>query len=211
MKARPAPKREDLCDTVLHSPATTTPSIPQDARAIRSGKALRAALLVLLDRKPFEQITVREIAAEAGVHYATFFRHQPTKEALLDDVAADQIDRLVALTLPVLDSIDSHAAVLALCAYVQAHAALWTVLLTGGAAGAMRDQLLRISMDLAEARAPVDGWLPVALAVRCSVSLIFETLAWWLIQPAGAVTADQAAAVLHRLLSSVQLAETAPA
>jgi AcrR family transcriptional regulator len=191
----------------LHSSEPTTPSIPLDARAARSGKALRAALLALLERKPFDQITVREIAAEAGVHYATFFRHQPTKEALLDDVAADQIDRLVELTLPVLDSVDSHAAVLALCVYVRSHLALWTVLLTGGAAGAMREQLLQIAMTLAATRAPDDDWLPVALAVKCSVSLIFETLAWWLAQPADAVTVDQVAAILHRLLSSVQLGE----
>jgi AcrR family transcriptional regulator len=165
---------------------------------------LRNALLALLERKPLEQITVREIAAEAGVHYATFFRHHPTKEALLDDVAADQIDRLVELTVPILDSADAHAATLALCRYVQDHRTLWTALLTGGAAGAMRQELLRISRQIAVERAPKDGWLPVELAVNCSVSLIFETLAWWLAQPAEAFAIEQVALVLDRLLSSVE-------
>ena len=140
-------------------------------------------MLALIERKPLEQITIREIAAEAGVHYATFFRHHPTKEALLDHVAAEQIDRLVALSLPLFDRADSQAAVVALCTYVSEHRILWTALLTGGAAGAMREALLRISRQVAVDRAPREGGLPLELAVNCSVSLIFETLAWWLAQP----------------------------
>jgi AcrR family transcriptional regulator len=171
---------------------------------VKSSAAIRGALLALIERKPLEQITIREIAAAAGVHYATFFRHHPTKEALLDHVAAEQIERLVALALPLFDLADSHAAVAALCAYVSEHRILWTALLTGGAAGAMREALLRISRELAIDRAPKEGALPVELAVNCSVSLIFETLAWWLAPPQAAVSIDQAAGILHHLLSSVQ-------
>ena len=54
-----------------------------DARQVRSRHALHQALLALLEEKPFDQITVREISARAGTGYATFFRHYPTKEALL--------------------------------------------------------------------------------------------------------------------------------
>jgi AcrR family transcriptional regulator len=161
-------------------------------------------LLALIERKPLEQITVREIAAEAGVHYATFFRHHPTKEALLDHVAAEQIEHLVTLTLPVLDRADSRAAVTSLCDYVSEHRTLWTALLTGGAAGTMREALLRISRQLAVERAPKQGGLPVELAVNCSVSLIFETLAWWLTQPQESVSIDQVAKTLDHLLSSLQ-------
>ena len=163
-------------------------------------------MLTLLERKPFAQITVREIVAEAGLNYATFFRHHSTKEALLDHIAADQIRRLVELTLPVLDHADSYAAVLTLCRYVRTHDALWTILLTGGAAGAMREELLAIARGLAVERAPQKGWLPVALGVKCAVSLIFETLAWWLSDAANAEI-DEVASILHRLLSSVQLTE----
>jgi AcrR family transcriptional regulator len=171
-----------------------------DPRAVKSGEALRAALLALLERKPLEQITIREITAEAGVHYATFFRHHPTKEALLDDVAADQIDRLVALTMPVLDAVDSHASFLALATYVNDHRDLWTTLLTGGAAGAMRAEWLRVSKEVAVERAPKNGWLPVELAVSCTVSLIVETISWWLAQPRGAYSARRMAQYLERLI-----------
>ena len=194
---------------MAHNPAALAPSTGaatgRDARAVKSGRALQNALLTLIERKPLEQITVREIAIEAGVHYATFFRHHATKEALLDHVAAEQIDKLVELTLPMLDRIDSRSAVTALCAYVEEHRALWSALLTGGAAAAMREELLRISRRLAVERAPDDSWLPTDLAVNCSVSLIFETMAWWLSRPADAIPIDEVAATLHRLLVSVQL------
>ena len=193
-----------MCDTVSHNAVASPASSQRDARAARSSDALRAALLALIERKPLDQITVREIAAEAGVHYATFFRHHATKEALLDSVAAQQIDHLVALTVPVLDQVSGRSAVAALFAYVEDHRTLWTALLTGGAAGAMRDELLRISRALATERAPADGWLPIDLAVNTSVSMIFETLAWWLAQPPGATPIDEVARVLHRLLTSVQ-------
>jgi AcrR family transcriptional regulator len=193
-----------LSDTVSHNVDPLPSSSPRDARAVRSSAALQTALLALIERKPLDQITVREIATEAGVHYATFFRHHPSKEALLDDIAAQQIDRLVELTVPVLDNVDSYAATLALCRYVSDHRTLWTALLTGGAAGTMRDELLGISRQLATERTPVSGWLPVDLAVNCSVSLIFETLAWWLTPAHAAIPIEQVARTLDRLLRSVE-------
>ena len=203
----------ELCDTVAHTPAeAAASSLPSsnvaDPRAVKSGQALRAAMLTLLQRKPLEQITIREIAASAGVHYATFFRHHPTKEALLDEVAADQIDRLVELTLPVLDAVDWHASFLALATYVEEHRKLWTVLLTGGAAGAMRAELLRVSQEVAVKRALQDGFIPVDLAVICTVGLIVEIVSWWLRQPEGAVSVQQVALILHRVVlpSTVQSA-----
>jgi AcrR family transcriptional regulator len=197
----------DLCDTVAHTPSPAVPSSAglanmADPRAQKSGQALRAALLGLLERKPFEQITVREIASEAGVHYATFFRHHPTKEALLDAVAADQIDSLVGLTLPVLDAVDWQASFLALAEYVEAHRDLWTILLTGGAAGAMRAELLRVSQEVANERAPRDIGIPVELSTICTVSLIVEIVSWWLRQPPGCVSVPEVAALLYRIVLS---------
>jgi AcrR family transcriptional regulator len=46
-----------------------------DARVRRSAQALRVGLMSLLETKSFDQITVREICKQAGVHYTTFFRH----------------------------------------------------------------------------------------------------------------------------------------
>jgi len=196
----------NLCDTVSHGGDSARGSAVKDARAVRSGAALRDALLRLLTAKPFDQITVRDICAEAGVHYATFFRHHPSKEALLDHIAADQIVRSVDLTLPIKDAGDDRGSLDALCEYVDEHRALWSILLNGGAGAAMRGEWLRQARIVAETRDPVGSWLPKELGTICSTSLIVETISWWLTQPEGAYGADQVAAILDRLVTGSTLA-----
>jgi AcrR family transcriptional regulator len=202
MTSKPTPNPLKISDSVSHTMPQAPKSTPRDARMVRSDTALRHAFLALLDRKPLDQITIREIAAEAGVHYATFFRHHPTKEALLDHVAADQIHRLVELALPVEEAADYHAGFVALCAYVDDHRKLWTALLTGGAAGAMREELLRVSLDVTAGRPSPDILLPVELAVACTVSLIVDTISWWLRQAPDSCSPEQVAALLDRLIVS---------
>src|SRR5579862_7891065 len=70
-------------------------STADDPRTVRTREALRDALLRLLEHESLEQITIREIAANANISYVTFFRHYPTKEALLRDIAKEQVRRLV--------------------------------------------------------------------------------------------------------------------
>src|SRR5437867_13029783 len=89
--------------------ATQSPAPPpSDARIVRTKAALHEALLALLEEKPFDAITVRDISARAGIGYATFFRHYPGKSALLDDVAADEIHELLALGLAQLEAVDTR-------------------------------------------------------------------------------------------------------
>ena len=58
---------------------------------VRTRAALCDALLGLIEERPFDQVTVREITRTADVGYATFFRHYPDKEALLNDLAAGEL------------------------------------------------------------------------------------------------------------------------
>lgn len=196
----------DLCDTVAHNFIDTPGSTAKDARAVRSNAALRDALLRLLEARPFDQITVRDICAEAGVHYATFFRHHRSKEALLEHIAAEQIATLVDLTLPIKDAVDDRTAFGALCAYVDQHRSLWAILLNGGAGAAMREEWLRRARIVSETREPVSSWLPKELGTICSTSLIVETVSWWLAQPQGAYSAEEVTAILNRLVGSSTLA-----
>lgn len=158
-------------------------TVKVDARKIKSRGALYVAFLNLLEQKSLEQISIREIAAAAGVGHATFYRHYPSKEALLDDLAADEIRRMVDLSLPALKAADNLAACLAQCKYIDEHRTLWTTLLTGGAAATVKEELLRISQEVAAEVAPQsNGQLPIELSVIITVTAMIETLAWWLRQ-----------------------------
>ena len=50
-------------------------STPDDPRIVRTRTALRQAMTELAGEAALDAITVRAIAARAGVGYATFFRH----------------------------------------------------------------------------------------------------------------------------------------
>jgi AcrR family transcriptional regulator len=156
----------------------------KDARAVRTRESLRRAMLRLLEAKPLEQITIQNICQEAEVGYTTYFRHHPSKESLLDDVAAAQIAQLVALTLPVAESTDIRAAGVTLFTYVSDNRKLWSTLLTGGAEGAMRNEFLRISRDVAATRGRSDHWPPADLTTILIVSSTIELISWWLQQAA---------------------------
>jgi AcrR family transcriptional regulator len=165
-------------------PYRSRPDAVVDARMLRTREALRRALLSLLERKQFEHITIRDIAAEAGIGYATFFRHHASKSELLDEIAAEQIGQLMAMTLPLLDPRDTRVSCLALCQYIGRHRAIWSALLTGGAAATLRDEFIRVVQGRAGGMRGSGGtWLPLELGVFFGVAGTFEILTWWMRNP----------------------------
>ncbi|WP_297700214.1 TetR/AcrR family transcriptional regulator [Mycobacterium sp.] len=61
----------------------TAPGNRHEQRRRSTHEALRRAALKSFARKGFANVTVTELAREAGVTERTFFRHFPTKEAVL--------------------------------------------------------------------------------------------------------------------------------
>lgn len=189
----------------IYRPHFTTTS---DARVLRTREALRNAMLKLLGEKPFEQITIRELAADAGIGYTTFFRHHPTKESLLDDIAAEEIRQLIDYVVVTFNASDTRHASLALCEYVQGHWQLWSTLLTGGAANSLRDEFIRVAQDVAAHTPERSDWLPADFGVILVSSGTIELLAWWLRQsdplPAERIADIYARAVLGPIFPEVQ-------
>lgn len=182
----------------IYQPHLSTAS---DARAVRTREALRVAMLELIETKPLDQITIRDIAATAGIGYTTFFRHHPSKESLLDDLAAEEVRHLVSLSLPMMHGRALGEAAITLCRYVDEHRPLWSTLLTGGAAGAVREEFLRVSLEVAESQEWPDSWLPADAGAILVVSGIVELLAWWLRQ-ANPLPIERIAEILDRIVVS---------
>lgn len=153
-----------------------------DRRRQRSRAALTGGLLSLLEEAAFDQITIQDIVQRAGVGYATFFRHFGDKQGLLNSVAAEEIRGLIDLTVPVLASVDARASALALCAYIDARRALWSALLTGGAAAILREEFIRQANRVGGAVEGEDEWPPRDLAVSFAIGGVLDILAWWLRQ-----------------------------
>lgn len=151
-----------------------------DRRVRKSRQALRAALQDLLLEKPIEQIAMQEIAKRADVAYTTFFRNYADKDALLEDLAKSQIDRLLDLALPLFKARDSSASTLRLCRYVAEHAQIWTALLTGGASAQVRQLFIQQTNAHADQWPAQPGWLPASFGTTVLCNLTFDVLALWL-------------------------------
>ena len=180
--------------------------LAMDLRSVKSREALRAALLHELEQGLFQDITVRDLTANARIGYATFFRHYDNLDALLEDLAKEQIDKLIYAVLPVMESRDTMVACKVLCEFINEHRRVWSILLTGGAAGAIRQELLALSTDYATTQTGLKSWLPQELGVSLSVSCTIELLVWWLRQnkpqPAEKVAILMNEIIHTRLLSS---------
>ncbi len=186
-------------------PPQSCPASPrkEDARITKSRDALCQSLLALIETRPLDTITIREITDQAGVGYATFYRHFPTKTHLLDHVAAAQIRRLVELALPVLASRNSAQACLSIFHYIENHRSIWQSLLNGGAASTVRAEIIEISRELAAIQPNSNNKaddLPHSLAFRFAASGLIEVLAWWLND--GEISPENGAKLLDRLVIS---------
>lgn len=184
-------------------------STPLDARMQRSRRVLRDTLLTLLEEKPFDQITVREITARAKVGYATFFRHYASKDALLHDLAAGQIGDLLDMTVPVLFVANSLESCRAMCAYVSERRTLWTALLTGGAASTVRDEFIRQARIVTSKARTKSTWLPGDLGTVWATGGCIDVLAWWLAQR-DTYSVEQVAEIIDRLIVSPIIADSEP-
>ena len=77
-------------------PETVSPS-SQDRRIVKSKKALRSALIFLMETKGFEAITVNDLCSAADLNRCTFYNHFSDKEdllATLEDEVMDDISRI---------------------------------------------------------------------------------------------------------------------
>lgn len=151
-----------------------------DARITKSRRALHAALLALVTDMPFEEVTVAAIAAQAKVGYATFFRHYPTREALLAEIADTLIAELVVLIAPLVLADDSRAAALALTRFVDDRRPLCRALLVGAGDAMRRDITARAIAAAAGTATRMPAWLPRDLGIVHGVAATLTILRWWL-------------------------------
>jgi len=74
-----------------------------------SKKTVREAFCRLVKKYDFEKITISQVAAEAGISRATFYRHFDTLESIVkytvDSISQEGVDRLSELESPTLEDL----------------------------------------------------------------------------------------------------------
>lgn len=174
-------------------------STTTDARVLQTRQTLRQTLLDLIDSKPLEQISIREIAAAAGIGYNTFFRHYTDKEVLLREIVTEELSELIELSVNTLDASDSSTAAKALCQFVADHDSLWSTLLNGGAANMLRDEFIDLLRETAPSRISSTATLPADIGIKLVAVSTLELLAWWLEQ-AERLPVEQLATIYEQLV-----------
>lgn len=186
----------------------TTPEKRSDPRIRRTRKAFRLALQELIQEVPLDDIMIRDIVDRADIAYTTFFRHYPTKEALLADLAAEQVGQVLDLSYPVMRERGSLASCETVCNYVDDNRGLWTALLTGPAQNAMRTAYIEQTLAREGDWTPVQVWLPRDVAPILAVATIIELLTWWLTEPTSH-SPSQIAEIMDRVIVSTLMGEAA--
>ena len=172
-------------------------SSTSDPRVLRTREQLRRALLSLLETRSLDELTIPEIAITAGIGRTSFFRHYPSKEALLEEIATSEIQHMVALSMAALSADDTQQAALTICDYVDQHRKLWTTLLTGGAGGALKEEFILLAQQVTAETESQSSWLPADAGIVFVVSSIVELLRWWL-QQTDPITSEKMAVILRR-------------
>lgn len=68
-------------------------------------RAIKESFLKLLDQRPLNQITVKDIVEDCGVNRNSFYYHFEDMPSLLEEIVGEQVDRLMAQH-PTVDSLE---------------------------------------------------------------------------------------------------------
>ena len=171
-----------------------------DPRVARSRERLQEALLALAVARPLADISIMEIVAEAGVGYATFFRHFADKQALWDAATESMVHEINIRVAPLMTADGHRTAAAEICRHVAAHRDIYRAIFAGGAADNTREVMLRDTLAVAEGARPLETiGLPPTLGSHFAVSALFSILSWWLGEH-GDVPPEEIAAYIDRLV-----------
>jgi AcrR family transcriptional regulator len=139
-------------------------------------------MLELASERPFDDVTVRELAERADVGYATFFRHYASKEALLLDVLGGIVGELADLVQPIADEGRYEDAGRRLFEYVAENANRMKVLLSARHGSAVERELhdvIRARVLASDTFRPPSG-VPAEVAAHHLAASSLAMVTWWL-------------------------------
>lgn len=171
---------EDKPDNALV--AGSSPPPRPDRRVHRTRRALGQALVELTLHKGYEAVSIRDLTERADVGYATFFRHYPDKDALLQSLLEETLAELLELVLPVAHD-PAHAAT-RLFEHVQSRPDLYRVLLSLPPSHPLVQRVFEVGVENILRVSPPrrGGAVPADLAAEHLMASVLRLLRRWLEQ-----------------------------
>ncbi len=166
----------------------------EDRRVARTKQAISHALVALISKRGFEDLTVQDILEEANVGRSTFYAHFEDKEDVLLQ-GLEELQRALSLrqgqALVDVDGLDARALVFSqeLFAHAHSHRALFEAMV-GRRSGALvmgHFQTMLVALVKAEVTAMVAGAgggkagrLPQEGVTQFVAGGLFGLLTWWM-------------------------------
>jgi AcrR family transcriptional regulator len=154
-----------------------------DRRIQRTKQRLRQGLIDLTLEQGFDTITIRDITRQAGVGYATFFRHYKSKDELLLDVLDHLLEEVQTLLQPTLDTAGSSDSGTLIFIHVRDNEALYRVLLSSDGNHFALDRLRAAGVEsfLIQHTPLPHSPIPPDIAANHIVNATINLIQWWLV------------------------------
>jgi AcrR family transcriptional regulator len=153
-----------------------------DARVLRSKASIRDAFVTLLQNQDLKDVTVRAVSDLSGVGYSTFYRHYETREDLIAEIAALEVNALFDISYPALRSGPTIDVCRFFAQQVQMRRQLWTALTSAMASPILRKTLIAGMLKHADNAQIGSGFLPREFGASMCGTILVELLTWWLRQ-----------------------------
>src|ERR1700739_1322328 len=176
-----------------------------DPRVLRSRQMLMQALVRLLARKEFDDISVQEIADEATLNRATFYLHYPDKNALLQAMTAARFRDLIARRALSFTNCDGalRAIALGVCVYLADTAGCPGQLARMPLEGSIIPVVEGMFKEGAANHATVPGVDPNLLATTAAWAIFGAARRWY--QTPDRIPAEEMAAKIEAMVKPIFL------
>lgn len=117
-----------------------------DARVRYTQRILKESFLTLLEKKPTNKISVKEVCELAELNRSTFYAHYSDCFALMDSMEQELIDAFER-SLKLVDSFDVSALIEAIYVMVEEHEEACRVLIFNGASPSVISRMIRLARE----------------------------------------------------------------
>ena len=118
---------------------------------------LRTALTELMQKKPFSEITIKEICEQADLNRTTFYMHYDDQTALLRDIEEEVQRKALEYLEGIKPSAEATDMIIQFLQYIQAHADLFRILLCDISCESFRSRFIENTLEKLRVNIPVHG------------------------------------------------------
>ncbi len=118
-------------------------AVKNNRRAQMTRLLLRTALVELMQKKPFSEITIKEICEQADLNRTTFYLHYTDQFALLSDVENEVYQKTLEYLQNVKPTADAPGMIEAFLNYIKSNASLFRILFFDAGSEGFRSRFIR--------------------------------------------------------------------